>query len=429
MSRFIISLLLCCFPLLAADANWPQWRGPAANGVSDSAGLPSSWSATLNVAWKTSVPGSGYSQPVVWGQRIFLTTEIEGEIIEGATAVKHKMGGVDFLHPDSVGVNRKHTLKVLCFDTESGKLLWERTAYEGKAFDNRHKRNTYASPTAVTDGKIVVTYFESMGLYAYSMDGQPMWKASVGGVATEGLGAGTSPVLAGDLVIIQADQDEGVNSFLYAFSKKTGAVIWKTPRKVQVSWSTPVLAGEQLIASGNEAIIAYDPKTGKELWQVPGLKSNTVHTPILFGDMVIVSAGYPSKRTLGIKLHGDGERLVWKYEKGTAYVPTPILYRDNLYLLTDNGSITCLDPKTGIPKYEGKRLPAPARFTASPVAFDGKLFLTSEDGDTYVVKAGPEHEVLATNALGEPIFASLAPVGDSIYIRAEKHLYRIRAGK
>ncbi len=409
--------------LIAADVNWPQWRGPAAAGISESTSLPTTWSPGNNIAWKIEVPGSGHSQPVIWGNHVFLTTALEGDLVEGAGAVKHKMGETPFLHPDSVGATRKQTLKMLCYDAANGKLLWERTAFEGTPYDNRHKRNTYASPTVATDGTVAIAYFESMGLYAYSPDGKLLWKTSIGGVGSFGMGPGTSPILSGDLVIIQNDEDEGKHSFLIAFAKKDGKEVWRTPRKVQASWSTPVLAGDKLIASGSESIVAYDPKTGKELWTVAGLKSYAIHTPLVDGDMVIVTSGFPAKRSIGIRTDGE---VVWKYEKGTAYVPSPILYRGLLYLLTDNGTMTCLDPKTGKPVYEGKRLPAPAKFMASPVAFDGKILLTSEDGDTYIVKAGPEHEVLGKNTVDEPVYSSMALAGDSIYIRAEKHLYRIR---
>ena len=360
------------------------------------------------------------------GKRIFITTDIEGDSIPGAEVAKHKLGGEDYVHPDSVSGNRKHTLKLLCYDTDTGKMLWEQTAYEGKVYDNRHRKNTYASPTAVTDGKSVFAYFESMGLYSFSMDGKLLWKASAGNIASLGLGAGTSPLLAGDLIVIQSDQDLGENSFIAAFSKADGKMAWRTKRAIQFSFATPVLAGGLIVASGNEAIIAYDPKTGSEVWQTPGLNANVVNTPLVADGLVIVSTGYPTKKTLALRIApGAKERVAWKYEKGTAYVPSPILYRGLLYLMTDTGILTCLDPQTGQPKYEGKRLPVPAKFTASPVAFDGKLFLTSEDGDTFVVKAGVEHEVLATNAIGEPVYASLAPAGNSIYLRGDKHLFRI----
>jgi outer membrane protein assembly factor BamB len=184
-----------------------------------------------------------------------------------------------------------------------------------------------------------------------------------------------------------------------------------------------VLVGGELIVSGNEAIIAYDPSNGHELWSSPGLRSHAIHTPLPDGGMVIVSSGFPKKRTYGLRL--DGEHVAWTYEKGTAYVVSPILYQGYLYLVTDNGMLTCLDPKTGAVQYEGKRVPVPATFMASPVAADGKIFLTSEDGETFVIKAGPEHEVLQTNTVGEPVTASMALVGDSIYLRGEKHLYKI----
>ncbi len=404
-------------------ADWPQWRGPDGNGVAASAHPPSTWSATENIAWKVDVPGRGHSQPVVLGGRIFLTTDIEGEELPDVAPPKHKMNGKDFTHPDWDGIHRKQTLKVLCYDASNGKLLWEQTAYEGKVFDYRHHRNTYASPTPVTDGKALYVDFESQGFYAYSLDGKLLWKTSVGSITTEGMGPGSSPVSFGDTIILVCDQDEGDGSFLVALSKKNGEMVWKTPRKVQSSWATPAMVSGQLIVSGNEAIVAYDPSNGHELWSVPGLHSHAIHTPVPDGGMVIVSSGFPRKRTFGLKL--DGEHVAWTYEKGTAYVVSPIVYQDYLYLVTDNGMLTCLDPKTGAVQYEGKRVPIPATFMASPVAADGKIFLTSEDGDTFVIKAGPVHEVIRTNTVGEPVYASMALAGDVIYLRAEKHLYKI----
>ncbi len=425
--RLIVVTAVCALSLTAADGNWPQWRGPGATGIAESTKLPITWSATQNIAWKAEVPGRGHSQPVVWGDRVFLTTEIEGEKVADFKEIVHMVGKEKFTHPDWSGADSLQTLKVLCFATGTGNLVWEQTAYRGKATDYRHKRNTYASPTPVTDGKAVYVYFESMGTYAYDFKGELLWKTSLGPIATLGMGAGTSPVLAGDLLIIQADQDDGKDSFLVALSKKDGKVVWKKPRAVQVSWATPLLYDGKLIVSGNEAIIAYDPKTGEELWRVPGLKSHAIHTPVPGDGMVVVSSGFPEKRTFGLKMTGEGERVMWKYEKGTAYVPSPILYQGLLYLMSDKGLLTCLDPKTGEVIYEGKRVPVPATFMASPVAFEGKLFITSQDGDTFVIKAGREHEVLGTNTLGEPVYSSMALAGDSIFIRAEKHLYKVKS--
>jgi outer membrane protein assembly factor BamB len=423
--RFLAAALLLTLPAYP-EPNWPQWRGPNAAGISESTRLPSKWSASENIAWKTEVPGRGHSQPVVWKDRIFLTTDIEGENIPDFKEIVHMAGKEKFVHPDWTGAELKHTLKVLCYDANTGKQLWEQTAYTGKATDYRHRRNTYASPTPVADGRALYVYFESMGVYAYDFNGKQLWTKSLGPIASMGMGPGTSPVLVDDLVIIQADQDDGKNSFIVALSKKDGKEVWRKPRPVQASWATPLLYNGQLIASGNEKIIAYDPKTGAELWSVPGLDSHAINSPVPGDGMVVISSGFPSKRTFGIKPAAEGDRVMWKYEKGTAYVPSPILYRGLLYLMSDKGLLTCLDPKTGNVIYEGKRIPVPATFMASPVAADGKLFITSQDGDTFVIKAGPEHEVLSTNQLGEPVVSSMALTDDSIYIRAEKHLYRIK---
>jgi outer membrane protein assembly factor BamB len=355
-------------------------------------------------------------------------------VIPGAEPAKHTMEGQPFVHPDSVGGTHKHTLKALAYQAATGKLLWERTAYEGKVFDNTHRFNTYASPTPVADGKFVYVWFDSQGLYKYDFEGKLIWSASLGGIATLGVGYGGSPILFEDLVLVLCDQDEGEHSFLAAVSTSDGKIVWKLARKNQITWTTPVLVEvkgrKQLVVPSTEDVVAYDPRTGKELWRSEGLGGNVVHTPVVGHGMVFVSTGYPNKKTMAVRLDpSPGEaRVAWQYEKGTGYIPSPILYGDYLYLLTGAGLLTCLDARTGEPKYEGKRFPAPSQFVASPVAFDGKVLVSSQDGDTYVVKAGPEHEVLGTNPLGEQMFASLALVGDSIYIRGERHLYRIRDG-
>jgi len=433
MRRILLFSIAAASAVAAPLDVWPGWRGPA-NGVSDLRTLPSSWTADRNIAWKADVPGRGHSSPVVWGNRIFLTTDIEGEVIPGAGPVKHKVEGQPYVHPDSVSGNRKHTLKVLAFDGAGGKLLWERTAYEGKVFDDIHRFNTYASPTPVTDGKFLYVWFESQGLYKYDFEGRLVWTASLGGIASLGVGTGGSPVLFEDLILLLCDQDEGEHSFLAAVSTGDGKVVWRVDRKNAITWTTPALVEsggrKALIVPSTENVVAYDPRTGKELWRAEGLGGNVVHTPVAGHGMVYVSTGYPTKKTMGIRLDpAPGEaRVAWRYEKGTGYIPSPILYGDYLYLLTGAGLLTCLDAHSGEPKYEAKRFPAPGQFVASPVAFDGKVLITSQDGDTYVVKAGPVHEIVGSNPLNEQVFASLALVGDSIYIRAEKHLYRVRTG-
>jgi outer membrane protein assembly factor BamB len=414
-------------------ANWPQWRGPSGMGVSSEKNLPAEWSATKNVKWKTAIPGRGHSSPIVWGERIFLTTAVEGEVVPGAKAVKHILDGdKEFLHPDSVGADHKHTFKVVCLDRETGKIIWERTAFAGTPYDNRHRKSSFASSTPATDGKLVYAFFGTEGLYAYDMKGNLAWKADLGKLGTVGMGTGTSPVLFNNLVLMQCDEENGGASFIVALDKKTGKEVWKTPRKVQVSWATPVLVRTakrmELVTSGTEAVIAYDPASGKELWRHKGVESNAIPSPVANSETVFVSAGFPAKIAMAITLGGTGdlaETVAWKYEKGTAYVPSPILYGDYLYLTTDRGILTCLDAKTGQVKYEGGRVPIPATFTASPVAVDGKILLTSEDGDTFIVKAGPTHEIIGTNTIGEPVYASPAIADGRIYIRSEKNLYAI----
>jgi len=417
---------------MAGPDNWPGWRGPTQNGVSPLKDIPTAWSHDRNIAWNTPVAGRGLSSPVVWGSRVFLTTDIEGEVLPGAAPAKHHMGGQPFRHPDSVGGNRKHTLRLLCFDTATGKPLWERTAYEGPVFDDTHKFNTYASPTPVTDGAYVYAYFESQGLYKYDYDGNMVWRMSLGGILTLGVGSGVSPVLFEDRILILADQDEGENSFLAAVSTLDGKILWKLPRTEAVNWTTPVIVTAdkqpELIVPSMQDVVAYDPRSGKEIWRTEGVEGNSVHTAVYGHGMVYVSTGFPKKKTMAIRLNPapGQDRVAWKYDKGTGYIPSPILYGDYLYLMTGAGLLTCLDARTGEPKYEGKRFPQPGQFTSAPVAVDGKLMITSNDGDTYVVKAGPVHEVLTKNSLGEPVFASLALAEGSVYIRSANSLYRIR---
>lgn len=437
---FLFFILLSSVAVLtttAGAANWPQWRGPGGSGVSTEKNLPAEWNANKNIKWKTPIAGRGHSSPVVWENKIFLTTAIEGDVVPGAKAVTHIVdGGQVFLHPDSIGADRKHTFKVICLNADTGKVLWEQTAFEGTPYDNRHRKSSYAASTPATDGKLVYAFFGTEGLFAYDVNGKLAWKADLGKLGTIGMGTGTSPILYENLIIVQCDEEGGEASFIVALDKKTGKEVWRTPRKVQASWATPILVAgakrTELITSGNETVIAYDPATGKELWSHKGVASNAIPSPVANQEMVFVSAGFPEKITMAINLGASGDlkdSVVWKYAKGTAYVPSPILYGEYLYLTTDRGILTCLDAKTGEVKYEGGRIPIPATFTASPIAFEGKILLTSEDGDTFVVKAGPKHEILGTNSVGEPVYASPAVADGKIFIRGEKNMYCVQQSK
>ncbi len=429
--------LFASLSILMNASNWEGWRGPGGRGVSDETGFAEEWSAEKkaekNIAWKTPIRGRGLSSPIVWGKRVFITTAVEGEKVPGAKPPKHQLGGEDFVHPDSTGGDRSHELFVLGIDLESGKVLWESRVHEGTVHDDRHRRASYASPTSVADGERVFSFFGQEGVACHDFDGKLLWKADVGKYGTIGLGVGSSPVLFDDVLVIQRDGSAPKESFLVALTARTGKEAWRVERDVSVSWSTPILfrgAGRpEVVTCAMERTLAYDPRTGKELWRARGVEANAIHTPLAGEDFIVLSAGYPTKRVLALKageIKEGEDRLLWEYGRGAAYVISPILYRGHVYLPSDGGSLTCFEARTGKIVYEGKRLPSPNRCTASPVAFDGKILITGEDGVTFVIAAGPEHRVLATNPIGEPVHASLALSQGRILIRGERHLFCVR---
>ena len=417
----------------APDARWPGWRGPNGQGVAAGAKVPLEWSETKNVLWKTELPGRGHSSPIVWGDRIFVTTAIEGELVPGSPRMKHPLpDGTDFRHPDAMGDDHRHAFKVMALDARDGKIAWERTAWEGVPVDSRHKRASFASPTAVTDGERVYAYFGTEGLYAYDFAGSLAWKFAPGVVGSASVGLGTSPVLYKDLVILLCDEENGEKSFIVGLDRRTGKEVWRTARTIELSWATPVLVSangrDEIVTAGNTANIAYDPATGRELWRTKGLENNAVGTPLVGDGVIVIYSGYPDKISMAVKPGGTGDvtgSILWRYTKGSAYVPSGILYQGLVYLVTDKGLVTCLDAKSGVALYEGQRPPVPASLMASPVAVDGRLLFMSQDGDTFVVTAGPKFAVERTNPLGEPISASAAVAGGRLYIRGEKHLFAI----
>lgn len=417
-----------------ADPTWPGWRGHDGNGRSDDAALPDRWAPDTNIAWKTPIPGRAHSSPIVWGNQIFLTTAIEGAEIPGHTPLKHTIEGSEWRSPDAVGGNRRHTLQVMSVDASTGKVQWVKTAYEGPMYDDRHSRGSYAAPTPVTDGERVYAYFGTEGLYAYTLSGEPAWSRQLGKVAGLSVGVSTSPVMFRNMVIVQADEDNGETSFITAIDGKTGKDVWRVARKAMpISWATPVLttAGgrPELITTTDTRIIAYDPATGRELWSEPGLESYAVPSPVVSGRHVIISTGNPKKITIALKLGplSEGEpRRVWEYRKGSAYVVSPTTHDGLVYIMSDGGILTCLNAATGAVVYEGGRPPVPSSFFSSPVVFGGHLFMTSEEGDTFVVKTGPNHAIVRTNSVGEPVYASPALAAGTIYMRGLHHLFAIR---
>jgi outer membrane protein assembly factor BamB len=455
MRRFVATLLIA-IPLVVArtevrsevrselpapDGNWAQWRGPDGLGISAETGFATEWSPTKNVKWKTAIPGRGHSSPVIWGDHIFLTTSFKEEPVPGGRKApvhldfSYRPG---YVHPDAVDIEFIHKLETLAVDAKTGKILWEKTSYEGLMSDDHHRSNTYASPSVVTDGTLAYAFFESLGLYAYDFDGNLKWKTSLGDIIKAGLGPGTSPVLYKNLIILQCDQEMGTGSFIVALDKRTGKEAWRTERKNRRSWATPLLvkAGDrfELIASGAESDASYDPDTGKELWHANGTESHPIPSSVTGHGLVILTAGSQAKRVLAIKLGATGDltnspSVAWRYAKGTAYVASPILVGQYLYLESDGGIVTCLDVDTGAVVYEGGRPPVPAEIRASFVSFEDKLLMTSDDGNTYVIKAGPKFELLATNTVDEPVWASPALSRGTIYIRGDQHLFAIASAK
>jgi outer membrane protein assembly factor BamB len=415
---------------IAAD-DWPQWRGPQAAGIGDGT-YPDRWSATEHVAWKAEIPGTGHSSPVVWGNRVYVTSAVEGAEIPGWKAPVHL--GFDrkpgYVNEGSLGVGRMLKLNVTALDVATGKVVWSRTAFDGPPYDDRHSSNTYASPTIATDGTWLYAFFESAGMYAYDMNGTLKWKLDLGGMAKAGLGPGTSPLIYQNLLILQCDQEMGEGSFIGGFDRTTGKEIWRVSRTTRRSWATPLIVSsggrDELLASGAEMVVAYDPKTGKELWTAPGTVSHPIPSFVQGKGLVFATAGSQQKVVLALR-PGEQDaaaRLAWRYNKGTAYVASPIYYKDYLYLLSDGGSMTCLDPLTGAVIYEARA--GTGSFRSSPVAFGDKILITSEEGNTYVVKAGPTHEVLATNSIGETVWSSIALAHGMVFVRGDKHLFAIK---
>ncbi len=438
LALIAVTLLLGLPMLVAAndesDSNWPALGGADGRRISQETGLLTSWNQEEHVRWKTAIPGRGHSSPIVWGDRIFLTTAIQGEEVPGRKPLVHYFEGEEWRHPDSWGSQFVHEYRVVAIDADSGEIVWNRLAHTGLPYDDRARRGSYASPTAVTDGQTVYAYFGVPGVFAYDFDGNELWHAEIGPVVEFGLDVSTSPVLYENRLIVLADEDSGDHSFIVALDTHTGEVAWKKPRRVQSNWSTPLLIDRsdqpQLVTNGFEWIISYDPRTGEELWRIPGLQSNAVHYPLLHDDLALFTAGYPDKVLKAVRLDDvaggtDAERVAWSYNKGMAYVPSNLSYRGYVYLLSDNGIVSCLDANTGEVIYEGGRMPVAQRFWASPVAFEGKFMLAGTDGEVFVIKAGPEFEVLATNTLGEPIFATPAISNGRMYFRTEHNLWAI----
>ena len=435
---FSLTLIVACSLTVSAQ-NWPQFRGPGASGVAEGRPAASSWDATksVNTRWKTKIPGLAHSSPVVWGKKVFVTTAVTS----GAKD-ETRYGLYGDVAP--VKDDPKHTWKIYALDKETGKILWERVVSEGIPKVKRHPKSTHADSTPVTDGKYLIALFGSQGLYAYDLKGKLLWKQDLG-VLDSGWfydpdyqwEHGSSPIIHGNLVIVQADVQK--NSFIAAYDLKTGKLAWKTARDEISSWGTPTVYNgktrAELITNGSRAIRGYDPATGKELWRLTPNSEVTTPTPVVAHDLIYVTSGYrPIQPIYAIRLGATGditlkdgkessEFIAWSKTRGGPYMPTPVVYGDLLYTCSNQGVLTAYNAKTGERMYQERLGGKGGAFTSSPVASDGKIFLASEDGDVFVVKAGPKYELLATNPVGEVMMATPAISDGLVIVRAHNHLY------
>lgn len=421
---------------LTLAENWPSFRGMDARGVAD-AKLPVTWSASKgdNIAWKAEIPGLGHSSPVIWGDRIFLTTAVS---TNKDMVFERVLKGPMDRRQDAA----KQDFRVLALDKKSGKILWNVAATAAEPRVLRHPHNSYASPTPATDGKHVVAFFGSEGLFCYTLDGKLVWKKDFG-VLDQGAfdvpdyqwGTAASPILWRDTVYLQVDLHKG--SFLAAFDANTGKELWRTDRDSKPSWATPtVIEGPsraELVANGVEHVCGYDPKTGKELWRLKGTSMISVPTPFTAHGLIYVFSGYyrNMRRSYAIKpgatgdITGSKEAIAWMSEDAP-YLSTPVVSGDYLFTLSTAGVLTGMNAKTGDALFR-QRMGLGTGFSASLVAAGGVVYAVNELGEFYIFRAAPKYEELAKVEMGETVMATPAISDGTLFVRGETKLYAIRA--
>lgn len=445
-------------------ANWPRFRGPSSNPVADHPNLPLTWSQTENVEWAADLAGVGWSSPVVWGRRVFLTSATSDK------PMKQPRTGVDFsneyiaelrkkgLSPEEV--NRQLYLRdrempdeivirlmLYCHDLETGKKLWEREMYQGRPARGRHSKNSFASETPITDGQRVYVYLTDYGLYAYDLDGTPAWTTPLTPhESTRDWGTGASPALHNDRLFILNDNEE--ESFVAAFDTRTGKEVWRTPRTVQparkTGWSTPFVwqnrTRTELVTLGPGVAISYG-LDGRELWRMNRMGGVAIQSPFAWNDLLFVTSGAggdDNRPVVAVRAGGSGditppatetgnEHVAWFDRRaGGTYLPTPVIYDSAMYVLNDKGIFSRYNAQTGERSYQSRVAPGAAAFTASPWAYNGHVFALSEEGDTFVIEAGDQYRLARVNALNDFSMATPAIVGDRLLIRTQHRLYSIR---
>jgi outer membrane protein assembly factor BamB len=416
--------------LAGGQDDWPQWRGPLGTGVSPSGRPPLQWSENKNIRWKTKVPGKGHSTPIVWGERIFLTTAIPY-----GPAVKPRLPSRPGAH-DNLALTHHHEYVVLAVSRKTGKILWQQTMHKDLPHEAGHVTASLASNSPVTDGERIFAFFGSRGLYCLEPTGKLIWKKNLGEMHTKhGHGEGSSPALHGETLIVNWDQEE--KSFLVALDKRTGKEKWRVDRPEDTSWATPIMVEHggkaQVIVPGTKRLRGYDLASGAVIWECAGLSSNIVSSPVSAMGIVYAGSSYDTRALLAIRLEGakgnitGTKQVLWNRERGAPYVPSPLLYGDSLYTLRHyQGVISRVDVKTGEDQGGPFRLEAIDNVYASPVGAAGRIYVTSRDGITQVMSHGERiPKMLAVNRLDEQISASAAIAGRELFLRGEHHLYCI----
>ena len=421
--------------------DWPQFRGIAASGIAEGFSLPTTWNAAdkTNVLWKTAIPGLGLSSPVVWGDEVFVSTAISGKADSGL-----KVGLYGDITP--VQDDTSHEWRVYAIDKKTGAIKWQQTAYTGVPKIKRHMKSTHASSTLATDGERVIAFFGSEGLYAFDMKGKLLWKKDLG-VLDAGFymvpaaqwETGSSPILHDGMVILQADVQK--DSFLAMFDAKDGREVWRVARTDVPTWSTPTIhtvnGQTQILVNGMRQVGAYDFKTGKEIWTLSGGGDIPVPTPVVSDGLVyITNAHGPQSPVYAIRETASGDislkadatsndHVVWTAPRSGGYMCTPLVYRGLVYIVRYNGVLNVFDAKSGEKKYEARLAGATSAFTASPVANDGRVYIASEDGQVFVLAAGPEYKVIAMNEMSTPVLATPAISEGRLLLRTQGEIMAI----
>ena len=426
---------------VSAAGSWPSFRGPGATGTNGAHHLPDRWNGTRgdNILWRTTVPGLGHSSPVVWGERVFVTSSVSGR---GHATFKPGLYG----DGDASDDRSPQRWTLYAVDKKSGTILWERVAHEGPPVDTRHMKSTYASATPATDGRLVIAWFGSQGVYAYDVDGNFRWKVDLGRVNLGAYnipslewGPASSPILWNGLVILQVDTQ--ADSFVMALNADTGETVWKTDRDELPSWATPTVAmtpaGPELVTNASKFARGYDPQTGKEQWRLGGSSKITAPTPIFADGLFIVASGRaPERPIFAIKPASRGDltlkkgetrsaAIVWSRTGRGSYMPTPLVHNGVLYVLANNGIFDAYDLKTGQEIYRQRLDPIGSGFSASPVVADSKIYLSSEDGEIFVVAAGRAFKHVATNSMGDLLMATPAFSDGVMYVRTASSLFAV----